>query len=79
MNEVKNSPLQGVRVIDMSTVLMGPAATQVLGDYGADVIKVEPPEGDGTWVCIRAFWETRLRNWCKAESSQMPVKAWTWA
>lgn len=39
-------PLQGVRVIDMSTVLMGPVATQVLGDYGADVVKVEPAEGD---------------------------------
>lgn len=39
-------PLAGFKIIDMSTVLMGPVATQVLGDYGADVIKVEPPEGD---------------------------------
>jgi crotonobetainyl-CoA:carnitine CoA-transferase CaiB-like acyl-CoA transferase len=39
-------PLDGVRIIDMSTVLMGPYATQILGDYGADVIKVEPPSGD---------------------------------
>lgn len=46
MNESFEAPLQGVRVVDMSTVLMGPVATQVLGDYGADVIKVEPPSGD---------------------------------
>ncbi|MGO4391683.1 CaiB/BaiF CoA transferase family protein [Variovorax sp. M-6] len=39
-------PLAGYKVVDMSTVLMGPVATQVLGDYGADVIKVEPPDGD---------------------------------
>jgi crotonobetainyl-CoA:carnitine CoA-transferase CaiB-like acyl-CoA transferase len=39
-------PLNGVRVIDLTSILMGPFATQFLGDFGADVIKVEPPGGD---------------------------------
>ena len=59
-------PLDGVRVLDLSRLFAGNLLTQVLGDFGAEVVKVEPPEGDTlrAWTTegVEPHWKTYARN-----------------
>ena len=62
-------PLEGIRVLEIASIIFGPLACQYLGDMGAEVIKLEPPEGDRTRVMgpkrnprMGSFFLTSNRN-----------------
>lgn len=59
-------PLSGLRILDLSRLFAGNLLTQILGDYGAEVIKIEPPEGDTlrAWKTngVETHWKIYARN-----------------
>lgn len=59
-------PLEGIRICDLSQIMFGPCGTQVLGDYGADIIKIEKP---GIGDISRAIDRHRPNKATKARTS----------
>ena len=59
-------PLAGIRILDLSRLVAGNLLTQILGDYGAEVVKVEPPDGDTlrAWKTkgVATHWKIYARN-----------------
>jgi crotonobetainyl-CoA:carnitine CoA-transferase CaiB-like acyl-CoA transferase len=66
-------PLAGVKILDLSRVLAGPWATMVLGDLGADVIKIESPDGDVTRIWGPPFVESTAVYFLSANRSKRSV------
>ena len=68
-SKTMDAPLKGVRVIEMGQLIAGPFAGKTLGDFGADVIKIEAPDGGDplrNWRMIKegtsVWWQVQSRN-----------------
>jgi len=68
-SNIADAPLKGVRVIEMGQLIAGPFAGKTLGDFGADVIKIEAPDGGDplrNWRMIKegtsVWWQVQSRN-----------------
>jgi len=59
--------LSDVKILDLTQVLAGPFATTILSDFGADIIKIEPPGGDYSWKLLnsRPIQIQKLSAWCR--------------
>ncbi|MGC1677260.1 MAG: CoA transferase [Candidatus Binataceae bacterium] len=67
-------PLTGIKILDLSMVVAGPFCTMILGDLGADVIKIEPPEGEVTRVIVaqqRAGVPVGILNWNRSKRAMV--------
>ncbi|MDA8193555.1 MAG: CoA transferase [Thermaerobacter sp.] len=65
----QNSALHGIRILEIGSLVAAPSATRIMGDFGAEIIKVEPPEGDNLrlWGSLAAngsswWWQMQSRN-----------------